>query len=122
MKQVLFFMAFASLSISAFARLPSRQECSQRLANDRHLIEVAKERFNVGEVTRADVDQTELDLLDTELECASITRDQYCLPANLQKVENLVQSVKEEISVGQRDAKDLREVQQRQLMMQEICN
>lgn len=122
MKQVFFFVAFASFSTAVFARLPSRQECSQRLSNDRHLIEVAKERFNVGEVTRAEVNQAELDLLDTELECASITRDQYCLPVNLQKVDNLVQAVKEEISVGQRDAKDLREVQQRQQAMQEICN
>lgn len=65
-----------------------------------------EDQFNVGEVTRVDVNEVKLRLAQAQLECGEITEANFCSQA-VPLARSVYEGVVEEYRVGQRTAGDL---------------
>ncbi len=99
------FLALAILAsiitaTSAFAET-NVSTCRELIASGNEEVKHVNDRFNVGEVTRTDVANVELDLLQVRYECRDILAKDYCSAA-IGFANQIVAGVQEEARAGQR--------------------
>jgi hypothetical protein len=105
-------------SVPAFAT--SRAVCLIKIGRASSNYTLVQDRFNVGEVTRTDVKQSQLELLNTQLGCNQILIDDYCNVA-VEAAATMVQGITEEARQGQRTAKEVDDAQAMQDDVTDRC-
>ena len=118
-------LLFASNAFAA--NLPTRAECARKEQIATDLIRTVEERFQVGEVTRVEVNHAYIQQNEIRLSCASIVRGDaatpgsYCAQANVDLMNGYVQGTEEYASVGQMTYSDVLAAKTLQAQFEAIC-
>lgn len=126
MKVLAIALALAPVFASAL-NLPSREVCAEKIVQAQDLVEYANDRFQVGEVTRTDVNEAIIDLADIQLECAVITRGDltqagsYCSQAYVDASEQYLAGIVEEQRFGSRTVQAVKAAKVRIVERRAIC-
>src|ERR1044072_15094 len=112
----------ALISVAVLSAVPafasSRAVCLIKIGRAASNYKTVQDRFNVGEVTRTDVKQAQLQLLNTQLGCHQILIDDYCNIA-VEAASPMVQGIEEEARHGQRTEQ---EVSAAQVMQDDVTD
>lgn len=120
MKKVLLLSLVLSAVSAAAIELPSKKVCAARENLSFQILKQTRDRFNVGEVTRTDVAQTEIAYLNVQLQCASIVRDTYCASAP-EQAGFVAYGMREEAKAGMRTTLDVETAELELINIKAIC-
>ncbi len=83
-------------------------------------LEAIQDRFNVGEVTRTDVQQAEADLPDVRFECRDVSFADYCQKVPALYTE-IVKGRQQEAQVGSIPLEQARAIRLKALQIKALC-
>lgn len=110
---------FFSTTISAFADT-NRTTCGELLNIANRTLKQIEDRFNVGEVTRTDVNKAKLNVLQLRFDCREILIGDYCTQAPA-IAEELARGVREEANAGQATTLDVITSEKEAILIRGVC-
>lgn len=113
------FLLISLFSVAAQANL-SQSACKSLLTETARLVQIAQDRFGVGELNRSDVAGAELEHLDAQFDCRAILFGDYCTQA-VPTVKTLVETLKELEKLGQVEFADVVRAQKKQVLVDDLC-
>ena len=118
----------AVVGASAFAQtLPGRKQCQVMLSIATTNATEAKNLYNSGAATKADVSFAQVTLFDTQLQCGEIVRGDvnvsgsYCSQANVASMDAYVKGTQNDVTFGQKTEAQAQTALLAQANMQAIC-
>lgn len=113
-------LAIALLGLQALAQTPNLSACSDLVKLDQTSVTVAEEQFAVGEVTKIEVNQARLTLLNTQFNCRSILFGEYCKLA-IPTAQDILTSVVEEERLGRREMSETKAANYELIRVKSLC-
>jgi len=108
------------LAATALFSLGAAAYSDEAVTDAEALLRATQDRFAVGEVTRTDVQQAEMFVLEMKFQAGKIAKADYCA-AIIPVVEGAVQGVVEEEKVGMRTIEDVIKARMEMHRVKALC-